>query len=249
VDLAIVLHDWSPAERNALSRRAVFAPATYGRIRFHHRTTQEFLAAKWLDGLLKMNCPLKEVWDLIFVERYGVETVVQSLQAEAAWLALWHPAIRDEIIRREPLALIRNGDPASLPIATRESLLATFAKKDAAGSIYDSSIDRRAIWMFADAKLHKSIRTAWEFNSHDDFRLDLLRIIREGEIYACADLALETALDKKADKYARIVAVEILGEEGKAKSLKMIAALFKKRQGHSSRASHHHSRSRYFQSI
>lgn len=228
IDLAIVLPDWSPAERNALSRRAVFAPATYGRIRFHHRTTQEFLAAKWLDGLLKSNCPLQEVWNLIFAERYGVETVVASLQAEAAWLALWNTAIRDEIIRREPLALVRNGDPASLPIATREALLAAFAKKQAEGNIYNDSLDHRALWMFADAKLDKSIRAAWKFNTRTEFRLDLLRIIREGEIYGCSDLALATVLDPKADKYTKIVASEILAGEGKAQSLKKLAALFKR---------------------
>ncbi len=80
VDPEAVLDDWNAAERNALSRRAVFAPATYGRIRFHHRSTQEYLTAKWLDSLLRGHCPKDEIWKLLFVERYRVPTVVPSLR-------------------------------------------------------------------------------------------------------------------------------------------------------------------------
>jgi hypothetical protein len=43
VDPDLVLDSWNAAERNALSRRAIFAPATYGRIRFHHRSSRNIL--------------------------------------------------------------------------------------------------------------------------------------------------------------------------------------------------------------
>lgn len=51
LDAAAVLPDWTPAERQALLRRALFDPATYGRVRFHHRSVQEYLAARRLLGL------------------------------------------------------------------------------------------------------------------------------------------------------------------------------------------------------
>ena len=75
-----ILPNWTDARRNALLRRGIFAPATYGRIRFHHRSTQEYLAAKWLDRLLQKGCPRTEIFQLLFAERYGVETVVPSLR-------------------------------------------------------------------------------------------------------------------------------------------------------------------------
>ena len=56
-----ILDEWTDAERNALMRRGAFAPATYGRIRFHHRSTQEYLTASWFDCLLRKNCPRAEV--------------------------------------------------------------------------------------------------------------------------------------------------------------------------------------------
>lgn len=65
LDPAAILDDWIDAERNALLRRGIFAPATYGRIRFHHRSTQEYLTASWLDRLLHASAPREEIWNLL----------------------------------------------------------------------------------------------------------------------------------------------------------------------------------------
>ena len=99
-DPATTLDGWTEAKRNALLRRGVFAPATYGRVRFHHRSTQEYLTARWLDRLLQAHAARQEVWDLLFASRYGVDTVVPSLRPAAAWLALRHPEFRNEIVAR-----------------------------------------------------------------------------------------------------------------------------------------------------
>ncbi len=107
LDPAALLSDWTVAESNALLRRGIFAPSTYGRVRFHHRSTQEYLTACWFKRLLDNGCQRSEIFGLIFAERYGVETVMPSLRSAAAWLALHYPDIRDEIIRREPMMLSR----------------------------------------------------------------------------------------------------------------------------------------------
>jgi hypothetical protein len=207
LDAAGILPDWTEARRNALLRRGLFAPATYGRVRFHHRATQEYLAAKWLDRLINNTCPQTEIFQLLFSERYGVKTVVPSLRAEAAWLSLWRPDIRDEIIRREPLTLLGYGDPGSLSIPVREQLLLAYAKK-AAAEISSDRLDTRELWMFADQQLAPTVQQAWQANSREDFRFDMLRLIREGGIKDAAPLAKSVATNKKADEYHRIVAVQ-----------------------------------------
>jgi hypothetical protein len=208
LDPAEILADWTDARRNALLRRGIFAPATYGRVRFHHRSTQEYLAGSWLDRLLRNNCPRTEIFQILFAERYGVETVVPSLRAETAWLSLRHPDIRDEVIRREPLILLAYGDPGSLSIPVREQLLLQYASKQAAAEISDDRLDARALWMFADRQLAAAVRKAWQMNAREDFRFDLLRLIREGGIKDASSLAKSVALDQKADEQHRIVAVQ-----------------------------------------
>nr|VFK55062.1 MAG: hypothetical protein BECKTC1821F_GA0114240_100664 [Candidatus Kentron sp. TC] len=215
IDPAEVLPSWSDAERNALLRRGVFAPATYGRVRFHHRGTQEYLAARWLHGLLKKGAPIKAVWNLIFAERYGVETLVPSLRAAAAWLALWRDDVRDEIIRREPLVLLgESGDPASFPLAVKEQLLKSYAERDRLGEIGHnhswSRSDHWAIWMFADPGLADAIRECWGMNDREEFRIDLLGMISAGKIRDCADLARDVVMGETDEPYLREAALDAL---------------------------------------
>ncbi len=233
LDPASVLDNWSDAERNALLRRGVFAPATYGRIRFHHRGTLEYLTARWLARLLRSGASAA-VWDFVFAERYGVKTLVSSLHAAAAWLALDHPEIRDEIIRREPLVLLRHGDPRSLPLATKEKLLLTYATRHRDGEISDDSLDHRALWMFATPALANAIREAWAINERDDFRTDLLRLIREGAILACLDLVRGAVLDEKRRDYHRSVALEALEACGDAAGMAAAAQWLKGGAAHAS---------------
>jgi hypothetical protein len=210
LDPAALLGNWTVAESNALLRRGIFAPSTYGRVRFHHRSTQEYLTACWLKRLLDNGCQRSEIFGLIFGKRYGVETVMPSLRSAAAWLALHSPDIRDEIIRREPMMLITYGDPAALSTEAKTSVLLNFARKHAAGEIADDSIDRRALGMFGSPDLSDVIHEAWGINSRPDFRADLIRLVREGRIKGCVDLAARMAGDGKERDYHRIAAVDTL---------------------------------------
>ncbi|MCK4824917.1 hypothetical protein KA005_54710, partial [bacterium] len=54
------------------------------------------------------------------------------------------------------------------------------------------------------------IHEVWDKCTRYDFHGDLLRLIREGEIDACADLASKVALDQEESIYRRIVAVQAL---------------------------------------
>ena len=210
LDPAAILDDWTDAQRNALLRCGIFTPATYGRVRFHHRSTQEYLMGSWLDRLLHASGLREEIWDLFFADRYGVKTVVPSLRPAAAWLSLSHDDIRDEIIAREPLVLMGYGDPKSLSIDVRARLLAAYAVKQAKDEIADDGLDNRDVWMFADLRLADAIRETWNANPKAQFRANLLRFIREGSITACADLARGVALDRQAHYFHRVVALQAL---------------------------------------
>ena len=46
----IILCDWNLNERKALLERPLFGFASYGRVRFHHRSVSEYLAAERPSG-------------------------------------------------------------------------------------------------------------------------------------------------------------------------------------------------------
>jgi hypothetical protein len=229
LDPALILgDDWTSAERNALLRRGIFVPSTYGRVRFHHRSTQEYLAGKWLERIRREGCPLPAIWNLLFAEPHGVKTVAPSLRSAAAWLALNDTSLADEIIRREPLMLLQYGDPGSLPLETRKRLLRLYAEKHARGEIANDALDQRALWMFAHAALADTIRGVWHLNPRPEFRDALLHLIREGAITGCVDLARAVAHDEDAEDYERIVALQALhrchDQEGLAHAARQLMA-------------------------
>lgn len=209
---AEILPEWTEAQIEALLRRGIFAPATYGRIRFYHRSAQEYLTAMWLDRMICEGNQRVAVERLIFVSIYGVDTLVSSLAPAAAWLSLTHTKIRDQLIQRDPPVLLRHGDPRSLPLLAKERLLESFAALHAQGDVANDSLDRTMLGMFADSSLVPAIRRAWASNEREDFRTDLLRIIREGSIGAAADLAIAAAINSRCNDYMRIVAARILAE-------------------------------------
>jgi hypothetical protein len=146
----------------------------------------------------------------LFGERYGTETVVPSMRPIAAWLALRQPEFLKELIRRDPLSLIRNGDPRSLSLDAKKGVLLAYARMQADAQISDDSLDNRAIAQFSDVGLADTVRAAWKSNKNSEFRLDLLRTVREGRISACLPLARSACLDGSAGDYNRIVALQAL---------------------------------------
>ncbi len=211
LDAADILTDWTEAERQALLRRALFDPATYGRVRFHHRSVQEYLAARRLRALREDGMSTKALFRLLFAERYGVKVVLPSMRAITAWLALWDDAVRKELIEREPETLISFGDPGTLDLATRSDLLRAFVGRYGQGDWrgLDFTIDN--VLRLSHPELAPVIRECWgDEPANHDVRGLLLQLIWQGSIRDCADLADVAARKTDWDPAHRIAAVRAL---------------------------------------
>ena len=127
LDPARILPDWTPAKRRTLLRRALFDPATYGRVRFHHRSVQEYLATKRLRALREKGMSTRELFRLLFAECYGAKVVFPSMRTVAAWLALWDDAVCKELTAREPEVLLSSGTPRRSLSPRERSLFEGFA--------------------------------------------------------------------------------------------------------------------------
>ncbi|MGE6786605.1 hypothetical protein ACQKGL_29250, partial [Ensifer adhaerens] len=88
LDPATVLSDWPPSERKALLERPLFGFASYGRVRFHHRSVAEYLAAERLKTLQRRGMPFRALKRILFAETKG-RTIVRC----------WFPR-RTEPVRR-----------------------------------------------------------------------------------------------------------------------------------------------------
>ncbi len=81
--LACLPPDWRNEEVRALLNHALFDGASYGHIRFHHRRLSEFLAARWIQGLMVKGCPVGELEDLLFDAR-GSQRVLRPSSRSAS---------------------------------------------------------------------------------------------------------------------------------------------------------------------
>ncbi len=211
LDVADILTDWTEAERQALLRRALFDPATYGRVRFHHRSVQEYLAARRLRALREDGMSTKALFRLLFAERYGVKVVPPSMRAITAWLALWDNAVRKELIEREPETLISFGDPGTLDLATRSDLLRAFVGRYGQGDWRGLDFTIDDVLRLSHPELALVIQECWgDEPANHDVRSLLLQLIWQGSIRDCADLADVAARKTDWDPVHRIAAIRAI---------------------------------------
>lgn len=205
------LPDWADGKRQTLLRRPLFDPATYGRVRFHHRSVQEYLAACRLKAMRAQGMTTKALRRLLFSERYGVPVVIPSMRPIAAWLALWNEDVRRELMAREPETLLSLGDPGSLPIDSRAALVKSFVAAYGEGGWRGIHIPNDELRRLACLELAPVIRDLWGSGpTNGDVRDLLLQLIWQGAIKDCGDIAECVANDVDDSDYLRIVGVRAL---------------------------------------
>ncbi|GAA0623977.1 hypothetical protein GCM10009422_20300 [Brevundimonas kwangchunensis] len=206
-----VLSNWTPQQVKTLLRRAIFDPATYGRVRFHHRSVQEYLAACRLVHLREQGLPTRQLWKLLFADTYGEKVLVPSMRPVAAWLANSDSQIAKEILRREPEALILHGDPETLPLATRIALVRAYVAAYSGGDWRGLEMPIAEVQRLARSDLKDVVRECWaQAYENEEVREFLLKVIWLGAIADCADLANEALWDKALGPHARVVASRAL---------------------------------------
>ena len=213
LDGAGILIDWTEEERQTLLRRALFDPATYGRLRFHHRSIQEYLAACRLWRLREEGMTTKALFRLLFAERFGYSymLVIPSMRPITAWLALWDDAVRQELIQREPETLISYGDPAAVPLSARKNLIRIFFAQYSQNKEFAPRFFADDVRRLSHPELGPVIRECWRAGpANHDVQGFLLQLIWLGPVRDCGDLAYLAARNAHWADGNRIAAIRAL---------------------------------------
>jgi len=192
---------WTPTERRALLNRAIFDGESFGRIRFHHRSVAEYLAAQWLTARIKSGCPLEKIYGLLFDTGSSDELIIRlSLAPVTAWLACgsetWNREIRSRIVRAAPALFFQFGDPACFSPDYRRDLLQ---------GLIDRYAGRQDVWLgkepeslarladpelgpfFCDAILNRELP--------EEIRDVFLAMVRHGALSDCVEEILDVLSD------------------------------------------------------
>lgn len=210
-DPSIVLSDWSVEERKALLERSLFGFASYGRVRFHHRSVAEYLAAERIQALRTRGMTARALKRLIFAETKGKIIVRPSMRPMAGWLALSDDMIFEMLRDHEPAVLLNDGDPESLTLSQRTQALRAYVERYGQGGWRGLSVPDLQVHRFASAELSDEINRLWANGiENSEIRELMLKLIEAGRITGCADIAYATACDTTATRIERVFALDAL---------------------------------------
>ena len=226
-----VLPDWSPEDRVQLLTRPAFDPATFSRARLHNDNegvVRAYLAARWLCRLRRVNLSQHSLDELLFSQTYGINLVKPSMQETATWLCLWNESVATEVIQRAPFLLFSGGDPASLPLQTRQDALEAQIERMRLGEEIPM-LDTDSLRRFAQPDIAPVLRTIWDTNKkHLEISQFVLRLISLGKLHGCADIAYASSLGEYQDIYTATVAGRALLAVGNARQKQDYADYIKK---------------------
>lgn len=214
LDPGNILSDWDDGERKTLLERPLFSFASYGRVRFHHRSTIEFLAAERLHTLRRRGMSIRAIQRLLFADlAYGPRVVKPTLRPVVAWLVLRDgmDSIFDEVLAREPEVLLDHGDPRSLRIERRVRVLHAYIKCYSSGGWRGQHIPSLQVRRFAAPELSEEVLRLWATGIENaEVRELLLDIAAAAPIPAMADIAHRVLFDETAALGERLSALDVL---------------------------------------
>ena len=225
-DPSVILQDWTDMEVKALLERPLFGFASYGRVRFHHRSVAEFLASERLRSLRSQGMSANALKRLIFIETKGKIIVRHSKRAIAGWLALSKPMVFEILKENESEILFNEGDPESLTTSQRIQALCTFVNRHSKGGWRGLNIPSIQIHRFASPDLAKEINRLWhEGIENSEIREILLQLIESGQIDECSDIAYECSTDPKYETGERLAGIDALAALNDARLADLIAKI------------------------
>ncbi|MFZ7115655.1 MAG: NACHT domain-containing protein [Bacteroidota bacterium] len=211
IDLKLVLPDLKTEEYQEILSRPIFDEAIYGTVRFHHRSVREYLTAKWICGKLDQKTSRKQIENLFFQKKYGVDVLVPSMKPILSWLTLFDYKIRQRTFKLEPEIILEGGDPSILEVEDRRNILHAVCENISMGQFSRAFRNNVPVRRFSSHELSDDIRDLLNKYNENDRVIDyLLSLIWEGNL---KELVLESkalALSSKTQKYNRRDAIYIV---------------------------------------
>jgi len=231
IDPRELLADWTPNEVSTLLERPIFVEGGYGRVRFHHRSVMEFLAARQIHDLIEAGLLAQSAaCRMLFGLTGSNETILRpSMRHVAAWLALLRPDMFDRVVEIEPDCLLTQGDPESLTDLQRERALLGFVARYGKGQWRGLEVPNLQVARLAQLGLAGTVKFAWVAGVEaPEVRELLLRLVSAGRMQDCADLVAGVAANATCsdrERFEALLALAALGDSRLAPMVDAIVAL------------------------
>lgn len=209
-----LLQDWPSLKIKSLLRLRTFDPPSYGRIKFHRRDLQEYLAAgRFLHLAKKGNDSMEKLRALLFSKVHSEEEILlPTMKGIAVWVASdsseFGFRVRSRIINIEPELLLADGDPEHLPISSKIAILNRIVELHSGSNRRLLSYTPASLKRFAEPELAQTITTIIESDEKSDTVVCmLLSLVKEGRIAECSEMLAGVAITPEYSNHRRVLAV------------------------------------------
>lgn len=212
LDPRTTLPAWTDRQRKALLERSLFGHAGYGRVRFHHRSVVEFLAAEQLMLLSDRGMSWRELAALLFVTTpQGHGVLRPTLRPTATWMAGRSKPVLEEILRREPEALLQWGDPQSLEERDRLRAVRAYIDRVKTHGREGVAFSPEQVQRIACNEVMSALPAVWASGpTNRDVRHLILQLFAARPTSEGTAIAHEVVMDANADHRERVLATEVL---------------------------------------
>ncbi|MFS2150676.1 hypothetical protein [Rhizobium sp. Rhizsp42] len=219
IDVAAILSNWNEVDCQTLLSRPIFDEAIYGRVRFHHRSVREYLAALWILEMLERGNSRRRVEQLFFATQYGIELIIPAMRPLLPWIALKDEPIRNKLAIIAPEVLTEGGDPSAFPPAFREALIRDICSKGS-GEGQGRLLDAAAVKRMATSELGSVIsELLTTYHDNGVVRMTLLRMAWQGRMKECLEQARAIALEASLDGTTRSAAIQVVATTAEPQEL------------------------------
>jgi hypothetical protein len=206
-----VLTDWTPVEVTRLLASAVFDEATFCRVKFHHRSVREYLAACWINRQIATGLPFDRVLPLFVASPFDIRVLISPHRWTLCWLTAINVKAREWVTRYFPEMFLFDGDPEAWDVLSADQAFSGYVQRLKDGlrtDWYNHASEFRRIGrrlptgrvatLLADKALPTLVRT------------DLLRIIMHARLTDCADAVFGIYRNATASPRERRDSIEVL---------------------------------------
>lgn len=215
-----LLAGWSDAEIASLLETGLFSEAVYGEVRFRHREIKELLAATWFAARMVDPSARDHLYTLIFRSQFGQTSLALRLRPILPWLILLDDGLRDAVLSEYPEVAVEGGDPASLPLAVRRTMLSALIDRLIEPASMVNGLDNSEVARIAQTDIGSEVlKLIADHRTNDDALFVLARLVWQGKLTICVPSMVDVALDAGRGIYTRLVAIRAVGSVGQPSTL------------------------------
>lgn len=217
-----LLIDMEPEHCKRLLQRPIFDEGNYGMVRFHHRSTREFLTAEWFFDLLQKGGSRRSVESYFFREVYGETIVSPVLRPILAWLSIWDEPVRRRVVEIAPEILLEGGDPSSLPLDTRIAALERLCDKMACGELSPWFRDFDRMAGIAQGLSHTVQTLFHRHTASEAVVVFLLRLVEQGKLLGAWSIVVSVVQSADQSIEAQKLAIHAANAIGSSEQLRQL---------------------------